>query len=59
MDFGTTARSAPELKRNVKELWWNTMTRQRDDIAGLEATIIMHRRFGSVGTCGYVQRPDD
>jgi glycyl-tRNA synthetase len=31
-----------ELKRNVKELWWNTMTRQRDDIAGLEATIIMH-----------------
>ena len=30
-----------ELKRNVKELWWNAMTRQRDDIAGLEATIIM------------------
>ena len=30
-----------ELKRNVKELWWNTMTRSRDDIAGLEATIIM------------------
>jgi glycyl-tRNA synthetase len=31
-----------ELKRNVKELWWNTMTRQRDDVVGLEATIIMH-----------------
>ncbi len=30
-----------ELKRNVKELWWNTMTRRRDDVAGLEATIIM------------------
>ena len=30
-----------DLKRNVKELWWNTMTRQRDDVAGLEATIIM------------------
>ena len=30
-----------ELKRNVKELWWNTMTRQREDVAGLEATIIM------------------
>ena len=30
-----------ELKRNVKELWWNTMTRQRDDVTGLEATIIM------------------
>ncbi len=31
-----------ELKRNVKELWWNTMTRMRDDVVGLEATIIMH-----------------
>jgi glycyl-tRNA synthetase len=30
-----------ELKRNVKELWWNAMIRQRDDVAGLEATIIM------------------
>ncbi len=30
-----------ELKRNVKELWWNTMTRHREDVAGLEATIIM------------------
>src|SRR3984957_9623354 len=30
-----------ELKRNVKELWWNAMTRQRDDVVGLEATIIM------------------
>jgi glycyl-tRNA synthetase len=30
-----------ELKRNVKELWWNSMTRFRDDVVGLEATIIM------------------
>jgi len=30
-----------ELKRNVKELWWQTMTREREDVAGLEATIIM------------------
>ena len=30
-----------ELKRNVKELWWNAIVRQRDDVAGLEATIIM------------------
>src|SRR5258705_5628400 len=30
-----------ELKRNVKDLWWNAMTRQREDVAGLEATIIM------------------
>ena len=31
-----------ELKRNVKEIWWRTMTQQRDDVVGLEATIIMH-----------------
>ena len=30
-----------ELKRNVKELWWNDMIRQRDNVVGLEATIIM------------------
>jgi glycyl-tRNA synthetase len=23
-----------ELKRNVKELWWNSMTRLRDDVVG-------------------------
>ncbi len=30
-----------ELKRNVKDLWWREMTRLRDDVVGLEATIIM------------------
>lgn len=30
-----------ELKRNIKEHWWTTMTRLREDVAGLEATIIM------------------
>lgn len=43
-----------ELKRNVKELWWTTMTRMRDDVVGLEATIIMHpqiwRASGHVDT---------
>lgn len=34
-----------DLKRNVKEAWWNRMTRMRDDIAGLDATIIMHPRI--------------
>lgn len=34
-----------DLKRNVKEYWWNTMTRFRDDVAGLDATIIMHPRI--------------
>jgi glycyl-tRNA synthetase len=31
-----------ELKRNVKDLWWRSMTRDRDDVVGLDATIIMH-----------------
>ena len=30
-----------ELKRNVKDLWWRNMVSQRDDVVGLEATIIM------------------
>src|SRR6185369_14648645 len=34
-----------DLKRNVKEFWWNSMTRFRDDVVGLEATIIMHPRI--------------
>jgi glycyl-tRNA synthetase len=31
-----------ELKRNVKDLWWTAMTRMRDDVVGLDASIIMH-----------------
>ncbi|MCL4787372.1 MAG: glycine--tRNA ligase [Verrucomicrobia bacterium] len=31
-----------ELKRNIRDYWWHTMTRQREDVAGLDATIIMH-----------------
>ena len=34
-----------ELKRNVKDAWWNTMMRLRDDVVGLEATIIMHPKI--------------
>ena len=33
-----------ELKRNVKEAWWGTMVHQRDDIEGLDASILMHPR---------------
>jgi len=31
-----------ELKKNIKELWWNTMTRFNDDIVGLDSAIFMH-----------------
>jgi glycyl-tRNA synthetase len=33
-----------ELKRNVRERWWSSMVHQRDDIEGLEASILMHPR---------------
>ncbi len=31
-----------ELKRNLRTAWWNTMTREREDVVGIDATIIMH-----------------
>jgi glycyl-tRNA synthetase len=34
-----------ELKRNIKDSWWRSMTQYRDDVAGLEATIIMHPKI--------------
>ncbi len=33
-----------ELKRNVKDAWWNAMVRRRDDIEGLDAAILMNPR---------------
>ncbi len=33
-----------ELKRNIKDRWWNAMVRSRDDIEGLDAAILMHPR---------------
>jgi glycyl-tRNA synthetase len=31
-----------ELKRNVKEAWWGDMIRRRDDMVGLDCSIIMN-----------------
>ena len=31
-----------ELKRNLRDTWWKAMTREREDVVGLDATIIMH-----------------
>jgi glycyl-tRNA synthetase len=33
-----------ELKRNVKEAWWKAMVRERDDMVGLGASILMNLR---------------
>ena len=34
-----------ELKRNIKDYWWRSMTLLRDDVVGLDASIIMHPRI--------------
>jgi glycyl-tRNA synthetase len=31
-----------ELKKNVKELWWKSMVYERDDVEGVDASILMH-----------------
>ena len=31
-----------ELKRNVKEAWWKAMVHERDDVVGLDTSIMMH-----------------
>ncbi|MSU18624.1 MAG: glycine--tRNA ligase [Lacunisphaera sp.] len=31
-----------ELKKNIRDCWWNDMVRRREDIVGLESSIIMH-----------------
>ena len=31
-----------ELKRNIKDAWWRAVVQERDDVVGLDASIIMH-----------------
>ncbi len=31
-----------ELKRNVKDVWWKSMVRDRDDVVGFDGSILMH-----------------
>ena len=31
-----------ELKRNLRDIWWRTMTRDREDVLGLDACILMN-----------------
>ena len=33
-----------ELKNNLKSLWWQKVVRERDDVEGLDSTIICHPR---------------
>ena len=34
-----------ELKNNVRRHWWDTIVRSREDVVGMDATIIMHSRI--------------
>ena len=38
-DFGPLG---VELKRNIKEAWWKAVVQERDDMVGLDASILMH-----------------
>jgi len=33
-----------EMKKNIKELWWKAMVYERDDVEGIDASILMHPR---------------
>lgn len=34
-----------ELKNNVKRAWWRSVVQERDDMAGLDSSILMHPRI--------------
>jgi glycyl-tRNA synthetase len=46
-----------ELKRNLKTFWWEEMTARRDDIEGLDASILMHPQVWH--TSGHVSEFSD
>jgi len=33
-----------ELKRNIKDAWWKTIVQERDDVTGIDTSILMHPR---------------
>ena len=33
-----------ELKRNIKEEWWRAVVREREDVVGIDCSILMHPR---------------
>ncbi len=42
-----------EMKKNIKDFWWKSMTQDRDDIEGVDASIIMHPKVWE--TSGHVE----
>lgn len=33
-----------ELKRNIAQEWWRSMVHEREDVVGIDASIVMHKR---------------
>ncbi|KKM61335.1 hypothetical protein LCGC14_1532710, partial [marine sediment metagenome] len=33
-----------ELKNNIKQAWWRAVVQERDDVVGLDASIVMNPR---------------
>ena len=42
-----------ELKRNVKQAWWRSIIQERDDVVGLDTSILMHPKVWEAS--GHVQ----
>lgn len=42
-----------ELKRNIKEQWWRTIVHGREDVVGIDASILMHPKVWEAS--GHVQ----
>ena len=37
-----------EMKRNIKNQWWQSMVQYRDDIEGVDAAILMHPKMVAI-----------
>jgi glycyl-tRNA synthetase len=46
-----------ELKRNIADAWWKAMTLDRDDVEGIDASILMHPKVWEAS--GHVQNFTD
>ena len=40
-----------ELKRNVKDAWWRAIVQEREDVVGIDASIMMHPRVWEARYC--------
>ncbi|MEJ1973509.1 MAG: hypothetical protein WDM96_13920 [Lacunisphaera sp.] len=47
-----------ELKRNIRDCWWRDMVQRREDVVGIETSIIMHPKvWGGVRPRRRLLRP--